>query len=203
MCTKWFSDGDVHKYFNPYNTPYEAFINYMNILSDFMIRINEVCPGGSLPVITEKEVEPKKKAVRKAIVKKKTVKKAVKKTAVKKAAAKKTVAKKKAAKPSKANKPVKKKIPVVRGSELKLFDNISRKVIKAIFKDFDSKTLAMALAGANKQTEEKVKSSIGQGAGRRLTTAINHIIAPKALDIKEARWTVEELITKYFAKLKK
>ena len=25
MCTKWFSDGDVHKYFNPYNTPYEAF----------------------------------------------------------------------------------------------------------------------------------------------------------------------------------
>ena len=28
MCTKWFSDGDVHKYFNPYGTPYEAFINY-------------------------------------------------------------------------------------------------------------------------------------------------------------------------------
>ncbi|MBQ3831747.1 MAG: glycoside hydrolase family 57 protein, partial [Bacteroidales bacterium] len=34
MCTKWFSDGDVHKYFNPYSSPYEAFINYMNILSD-------------------------------------------------------------------------------------------------------------------------------------------------------------------------
>ena len=41
MCTKFFSDGDVHKYFNPYETPYEAFINYMNVLSDFMIRINE------------------------------------------------------------------------------------------------------------------------------------------------------------------
>ncbi len=41
MCTKWFSDGDVHKYFNPYNTPYEAFINYMNILSDFIIRLDE------------------------------------------------------------------------------------------------------------------------------------------------------------------
>jgi len=39
MCTKWFSDGDVHKYFNPYDTPYEAFINYMNILSDFILRI--------------------------------------------------------------------------------------------------------------------------------------------------------------------
>lgn len=41
MCTKWFSDGDVHKYFNPYDSPYEAFVNYMNILSDFMIRIGK------------------------------------------------------------------------------------------------------------------------------------------------------------------
>ncbi len=41
MCTKWFSDGDVHKYFNPYDSPYEAFINYMNILSDFIIRFKK------------------------------------------------------------------------------------------------------------------------------------------------------------------
>jgi alpha-amylase len=41
MCTKWFSDGDVHKYFNPYGSPYESFINYMNVLSDFMIRIEQ------------------------------------------------------------------------------------------------------------------------------------------------------------------
>ena len=41
MCTKYFSDGDVHKYFNPYDTPYEAFINYMNVLSDFIIRVEE------------------------------------------------------------------------------------------------------------------------------------------------------------------
>ena len=40
MCTKFFSDGEVHKYFNPYDTPYEAFINYMNVLSDFIIRVN-------------------------------------------------------------------------------------------------------------------------------------------------------------------
>jgi len=44
MCTKFFSDGEVHKYFNPYSTPYEAFINYMNILSDFKIRLNAVVP---------------------------------------------------------------------------------------------------------------------------------------------------------------
>ncbi len=37
MCTKWFNDGDVHKYFNPYETPYDAFITYMNVLNDFSL----------------------------------------------------------------------------------------------------------------------------------------------------------------------
>ena len=41
MCTKFFSDGAVHSYFNPYDSPYEAFINYMNVLSDFIIRIDK------------------------------------------------------------------------------------------------------------------------------------------------------------------
>lgn len=39
MCTKWFSDGDVHKYFNPYDTPYEAFIAYMNVIHDMKGRV--------------------------------------------------------------------------------------------------------------------------------------------------------------------
>lgn len=39
MSTKFFSDGEVHKYFNPYESPYDAFINYMNILSDFSDRV--------------------------------------------------------------------------------------------------------------------------------------------------------------------
>ena len=41
MCTKFFSDGEIHKRFSPYDTPYEAFINYMNVLSDFIIRVND------------------------------------------------------------------------------------------------------------------------------------------------------------------
>jgi alpha-amylase len=45
MCTKFFSDGAVHAYFNPYDTPYDAFMNYMNVLSDFEIRINRMCPA--------------------------------------------------------------------------------------------------------------------------------------------------------------
>lgn len=40
MCTKLFSDGAIHQYFTPYDTPYEAFINYMNVLSDFIVRVN-------------------------------------------------------------------------------------------------------------------------------------------------------------------
>ncbi|MBD3312259.1 alpha-amylase [archaeon] len=42
MCTKWFADGDVHKYFNPYESPYDAFINYMNVLRDIKSRVSEL-----------------------------------------------------------------------------------------------------------------------------------------------------------------
>ena len=41
MCTKWFSDGDVHKYFNPYESPYDAFISFMNVVSDLKLRIEK------------------------------------------------------------------------------------------------------------------------------------------------------------------
>lgn len=41
MCTKWFADGDVHAYFNPYDSPYDAYISYMNVLSDFRLRLEE------------------------------------------------------------------------------------------------------------------------------------------------------------------
>ena len=39
MCTKWFADGDVHKYFSPNHTPYEAFIHFMNVLHDLRLRV--------------------------------------------------------------------------------------------------------------------------------------------------------------------
>lgn len=40
MCIKWLADGDVHKYFNHYSSPYEAFITYMNVVSDFEMHVN-------------------------------------------------------------------------------------------------------------------------------------------------------------------
>ncbi|MDD6252937.1 MAG: glycoside hydrolase family 57 protein [Candidatus Cryptobacteroides sp.] len=101
MCTKFFSDGEVHKYFNPYDTPYEAFINYMNVLSDFIIRVNEEysttnakfatsnAEEVSLPV-AEKPEEPAKPAPKARKAASKTAS-AVKKTPAKKPAAKKAV----------------------------------------------------------------------------------------------------------------
>jgi alpha-amylase len=41
MCTKWFSDGDVHAYFSPYNSPYTGFINFMNVYQDLKFRLAE------------------------------------------------------------------------------------------------------------------------------------------------------------------
>lgn len=42
MCTKWFADGDVHKYFNPYETPYDAFISFMNAANDLKLRAKKI-----------------------------------------------------------------------------------------------------------------------------------------------------------------
>ena len=38
MCTKYFADGDVHKYFNPYDSPYDSYINFMNIFGNLHLR---------------------------------------------------------------------------------------------------------------------------------------------------------------------
>ena len=72
MCTKWFSDGDVHKYFNPYGTPYEAFINYMNVLSDFLIRVENCCKSPQTSL--KNEIAEQKSTIKKPVVKKKVTK---------------------------------------------------------------------------------------------------------------------------------
>ena len=41
MCTKWFTDGDVHAYFSPYESPYEAYIAFMNAYHDLKFRLAE------------------------------------------------------------------------------------------------------------------------------------------------------------------
>ena len=87
MCTKFFSDGAVHKYFNPYDTPYEAFINYMNVLSDFILRVDDAISVSDVNFAAAKEVKAPAKKTAKAAAK--TAKKAAPKAAAKKPAAKK------------------------------------------------------------------------------------------------------------------
>lgn len=48
MSTKTAADGEVHSYFSPYNSPYEAYINFMNILSDFEHKIQNTTPHESI-----------------------------------------------------------------------------------------------------------------------------------------------------------
>ncbi len=50
MCTKWFADGDVHKYFNPYDSPYDSYINFMNAMDN----LNDRCSN----ILSQPEVEP-------------------------------------------------------------------------------------------------------------------------------------------------
>ena len=53
MATKWLSDGDVHSYFNPYGSSYEAFINYMNVLSDFEVEVEKALEKTGRPAAAE------------------------------------------------------------------------------------------------------------------------------------------------------
>lgn len=48
MCTKWFTDGDVHAYFSPYDSPYDAFLFYMNALRDVRYRVMQYTRFGGL-----------------------------------------------------------------------------------------------------------------------------------------------------------
>lgn len=48
MCTKWFTDGDVHAYFSPYDSPYDAFLYFMNALRDIRYRLFEYRKHGGL-----------------------------------------------------------------------------------------------------------------------------------------------------------
>lgn len=41
MCTKYWADGDVHKYFSPYESPYDSYINFMNVLDNVQTRLRE------------------------------------------------------------------------------------------------------------------------------------------------------------------
>lgn len=48
MCTKWFTDGDVHAYFSPYDSPYDAFLYFINAIRDLRWRLHDQHGTGGL-----------------------------------------------------------------------------------------------------------------------------------------------------------
>jgi alpha-amylase len=61
MCTKWFSDGDVHKYFSPYATPHDAFISFMNVFDDLSREVRaglEALPARATDLPTASTTQP-------------------------------------------------------------------------------------------------------------------------------------------------
>ncbi len=97
MCTKFFSDGDVHMYFNPYDNPYNAFINYMNVLSDFIKRLENaaITAFGDEEPTTKEEIEKVIRKYQKEIERlQKKLDKFAKTSTVKKTTRKKTTTKK-------------------------------------------------------------------------------------------------------------
>jgi len=58
MCTKYFSDGDVHKYFNPYDSPYDSYINFMNVLGNLYNRCSQQTTGTAIAEISQNKKPP-------------------------------------------------------------------------------------------------------------------------------------------------
>lgn len=77
----------MHQYFTPYDSPYEAFINYMNVLSDFIARVDEEDEKKGKPAkaVAKKVAEPQAaKVTKKAATVKKEEGKTTRKTTGKK-----------------------------------------------------------------------------------------------------------------------
>lgn len=58
MCTKYFADGDVHKYFNPYDSPYDSYINFMNVLNHLHSRCSQSASNGAFGRLSQNKNPP-------------------------------------------------------------------------------------------------------------------------------------------------
>jgi len=175
MCTKWFSDGDVHKYFNPYGTPYEAFINYMNVLSDFILRVEENTSFGK--DVDDDIVETAAKLVEKAS----------------------ELAKKKMAQAKVA---VKKSLDKSKEAQFDDLKNLSDTTVKKLLKEVDVQTLSIALKDAEKEITEKIIPNLGKKAKKQYDELQEELKKISTEDIKKYRQDVTQKLSKLFNKKK-
>lgn len=185
MCTKWFSDGTIHKYFNPYPSPYEAFINYMNVLSDFILRVEKDFSRPAQKQVTRKlkidePVRQSRKSIEKtkSVVRKQSIKKTVK-TDDKKAAS-----------------------VIVTGNFKSLnFDSIldlSDRKIKEMVKKVDLMTLTYATKGAHQAVREKIEKNLGKLALKKYHEFLDQIKTIKTAEVTKYRKKIEQEIKSLF-----
>ncbi len=197
MCTKWFSDGTVHKYFNPYPSPYEAFINYMNVLSDFTIRVDEAIARKRTSGLKSKSKEQKEKApkvVRKAprtttgkLIEEGHVKKL---TTIKAAKTRAENARKAAVKTTKEEVAEK----VFKSLNFDDIITLSDSKIKKIIKSIEIETVSAAMKGANKELREKVEKNLGKRALKTYKELLQQIKTISESEIKKSQKLIEKQI---------
>ena len=173
MCTKWFSDGDVHKYFNPYGTPYEAFINYMNVLSDFMIRVDNACPETSFQEQIDQTID--KAAELGKAVKDKTVE---------------------------IGKKVKKKVKEKKVSEMSLKDvaELSNAKIKELIREVEIEELLVVLQATGEDVRDRIIPNLGVKARKKYEQLQDELKKVKKSDLVKYTENVEKEIRKLFKK---
>lgn len=174
MCTKWLSDGDVHKYFNHYPSPYEAYINYMNVLSDFIIRLEEQLPettkliGELLDNTTKLGREIGKITTKKIQQAEETVKEKYKQSKQK-------------------TKPV--------------FEDIihlSDTKIKQLIKELDAEQLSLALKDANEEIKQRVIPNLTKKVRKQMDELQQKMTKVKQKDVQAMRKKLEEKLRNFF-----
>jgi len=172
MSTKWFSDGAIHPYFNPYPSPYEAFINYMNVLSDFTIRL-ESDIAYKEKIITRAEPVPKRTRIKKVAPKKEPELPAI---------------------PARSKE--KKKVKsAVQKFGLEDIPALSDRRVREMIKQLEVRTLAYALRGSGKETRKKIEKNLGKRALKEFRDLYKETGDAKPVQINEAQKEILKLIS--------
>ena len=194
MSTKWFSDGAVHKYFNPYPSPYEAFINYMNVLSDFIIRVEDAL---SIPEVERVQAEEKiPEETKKAKAGRKPAPKEGKLVSVKtRKVTKKAIREKKTEKKKASGLPKKeKKEKEFTKLNVENLIGLSDRKVKMLVRNLDIETLSYAMKGAEKEVREKIEKNLGKRALKAYHDILKQIRSIHDSEIKKSKKLFEKQI---------
>lgn len=171
MCTKWFSDGDVHKYFNPYGTPYEAFINYMNVLSDFMIRVEENCKYSGFQETLDEVVDKAAEAGKK--MKKESVK---------------------------FGKKMKRQVEDLNEMSMEDIAEMSDHKIKQLIRKVEAEELFAVLENAEEEVRERIIPNLGVRAKKNFNQFREDVKKIKKSDLKKYTDNIEKELKNLFRK---